>query len=202
MVVGSHRQAPVTFPTRRRPGMHFEGGWACSRAGLDGYGKSRPNRNSIPGPSSPWRVPTLPTPSRPNRYSKKWVILINSLHWLSPPSILYSLWHSFLSSLSFILPCLLECGHDHFVEGSCVRFVFLKSMYDTSRSLLAVYMMRLQAVCTQLTPTAVTFLWAPARYRIDVTRMSIILLRLYVIRRCRNVKLIRAIPATKDNTSL
>jgi hypothetical protein len=117
MVVGSHRQAPVTLPTRRRPGMHFKGGWACPRAGLDGYGKSRPNRNSIPGPSSPWRVATLPTLSWPNRYSKKWVILINSLHRLSLPSILYSLCHSFLSSLSFILPCLLECGHDHFVEG-------------------------------------------------------------------------------------
>ena len=37
------------------------------RAGLDGCGKSRPNRNSIPGPSAPERV-TKPTElSRPSK---------------------------------------------------------------------------------------------------------------------------------------
>ena len=29
------------------------GGWVESRAGLDSFGKSRPYRDSIPGPSSP-----------------------------------------------------------------------------------------------------------------------------------------------------
>jgi len=43
-------------------------------------------------------------------------------------------------------------------KASCVRFVFLKSMYDTSRSLLVVYWKKLQAVCTHMTPRAVSFL--------------------------------------------
>ena len=39
--------------------------WVGPRAGLDKCGKSRPHRNSIPGPSSPWPVAiptTLPGP--------------------------------------------------------------------------------------------------------------------------------------------
>jgi len=36
-----------------RPGTHCIGGWVGPRAGLDGCGKSRPHRDSIPGPSSP-----------------------------------------------------------------------------------------------------------------------------------------------------
>jgi len=39
-----------------RPGTHCVGVWEGSRAGLDGRGKSRPHRNSIPGPSSPLRL--------------------------------------------------------------------------------------------------------------------------------------------------
>jgi hypothetical protein len=35
-----------------RPGTHCIGGLVGPRAGLDGCGKSRPHRNSIPGPSS------------------------------------------------------------------------------------------------------------------------------------------------------
>jgi len=35
------------------------------RAGLDGCGKSRPHRNSIPGPSRPWQVATPTMLSRP-----------------------------------------------------------------------------------------------------------------------------------------
>ena len=38
-----------------------------TRAGLDGCGKSRPHRDSIPGPSSPYRV-AIPTElSRPQQ---------------------------------------------------------------------------------------------------------------------------------------
>ena len=39
-----------------RPGTRCIGGWVGPRAGLDRCGKSRPHRDSIPGPSSPLRV--------------------------------------------------------------------------------------------------------------------------------------------------
>jgi hypothetical protein len=51
MEVGGQRHAPVTLP----PGMTqypLYGGWVGPKAGLDGCGKSRPHRDSIPGPSS------------------------------------------------------------------------------------------------------------------------------------------------------
>jgi len=41
------------FAPRERPGTHCTGGWVGARAGLDGCGKSRPHRDSVPGPSSP-----------------------------------------------------------------------------------------------------------------------------------------------------
>ena len=41
-----------TPPTPERPGTHCIGGWVGPRAGLDGCGKSRPHRDSIPEPSS------------------------------------------------------------------------------------------------------------------------------------------------------
>jgi hypothetical protein len=85
-------------------------------------------------------------------------------------------------------------------KASCVRFVFLKSMYDTSRSLLIVYWVKLQAVCIHLTPITVQFLWEPTKYRIVFTRT--ILLGLYKINRRRKVKLIRTIPTFKVNTVL
>ena len=37
---------------RERPGIHCTGGWVGPRAGLDRWGKSRPHRDSIPGPFS------------------------------------------------------------------------------------------------------------------------------------------------------
>jgi hypothetical protein len=46
--------APVAFYPRKRPGIHFTGGWVGgSQAGLDRCGKSRPHRDSIPEPFSP-----------------------------------------------------------------------------------------------------------------------------------------------------
>ena len=50
-VGGQHHGQPL-YP-RERPGTHCTGGWVGPRAGLDGCGKSRPLRDSIPGPSSP-----------------------------------------------------------------------------------------------------------------------------------------------------
>ena len=37
------------YPRGKRPSTLFTGGWVGPRAGLDGYGKSRPHRGSIPG---------------------------------------------------------------------------------------------------------------------------------------------------------
>ena len=50
--VRGQRQAPAALPPGKRPGTHCIGGWVGPRAGLDGCGKSRPHRDSIPGPSS------------------------------------------------------------------------------------------------------------------------------------------------------
>ena len=43
---------PVRFLPRERPGTHCTEGWVGPRADLDRCGKSRPHRDSIPGPSS------------------------------------------------------------------------------------------------------------------------------------------------------
>jgi len=52
-MVGGQRQAPAAFSPRKGHGTHCIGGWVGPSAGLDGYEKSRPQRDSIPGPSSP-----------------------------------------------------------------------------------------------------------------------------------------------------
>jgi len=41
------------------PGAHCIGSWVCLRAGQDWCGISRPHRDSIPGPSIPYRVRIL-----------------------------------------------------------------------------------------------------------------------------------------------
>jgi hypothetical protein len=51
------RHAPAALP-RERPGTHCIGGWMDPRIGLDVCGKSRPYRDSIPGPSIPQPVAT------------------------------------------------------------------------------------------------------------------------------------------------
>jgi hypothetical protein len=53
MRVGGQLHAPVALPPGKRTGTHFVGGWVGFKAGLNGCGKSRPHRDSIPGPSSP-----------------------------------------------------------------------------------------------------------------------------------------------------
>jgi hypothetical protein len=56
---------PTALYPRERPGTHRTGGWVGPSAGLDKWGKSRPHRDSIPGPSStyPVAIPTeLPGP--------------------------------------------------------------------------------------------------------------------------------------------
>jgi hypothetical protein len=61
------RHAPAALPQRKRSGTHCIGGWVGPRAGMDRCGKRRPHRDSIPGPSSPYRV-AMPTElSRPTQ---------------------------------------------------------------------------------------------------------------------------------------
>ena len=50
--VGVQRHAPAALLPRKIPGTHCTGGWVGPRVGLEGCGKSRPHRDSIPGPSS------------------------------------------------------------------------------------------------------------------------------------------------------
>jgi len=50
MRVGGQRLAPAALPPGKRPGTHCTGRWVGPRAGLDACGKSRPHRDSIPGP--------------------------------------------------------------------------------------------------------------------------------------------------------
>jgi len=51
--VRGQRHAPAALYPRERPGTHCTGGWVGPRAGMDRCGKSRPHRDSIPGPPTP-----------------------------------------------------------------------------------------------------------------------------------------------------
>ena len=51
--VGGQRQVPAALLQGKRRVTHFIGGWVGPRAVLGRCGKSRPHRDSIPGPSSP-----------------------------------------------------------------------------------------------------------------------------------------------------
>jgi hypothetical protein len=51
MGLGGQRHALASLPPGKTR-YHCIGGWVGPRAGLDGCGKSRPHRDSIPGPSS------------------------------------------------------------------------------------------------------------------------------------------------------
>jgi hypothetical protein len=63
MGVDGQLHAPAALPPGKRPGTQCIVGWVGPMAGLLGCEKSRPHRDSIPGPSSPQRVaiPTIPT---------------------------------------------------------------------------------------------------------------------------------------------
>ena len=61
---------PRPLYPRERPGTHCIGGWVDPRAGLDGCGKTRPHRDSIPGPS----LYRLSYPGILNFYACLWII--------------------------------------------------------------------------------------------------------------------------------
>jgi len=48
--VRGQRHAPAALYPRERPCTHCTGGWVGPRPGMDRCGKSRPHRDSIPGP--------------------------------------------------------------------------------------------------------------------------------------------------------
>jgi hypothetical protein len=50
------KATPRPLYPQERPGTHCIGGWLSPMSGLDGRGKFRPHRYSIPGNSSPWLV--------------------------------------------------------------------------------------------------------------------------------------------------
>jgi len=52
-VFGWSTPRPGRFAPRERPGNHYIGDWVGVRVVLNGCGKSRPRRDSIPGSSSP-----------------------------------------------------------------------------------------------------------------------------------------------------
>jgi hypothetical protein len=73
MEVGDQHHAPAAF-TLERLGTHCTGGWVGLGAGLDRCGKSRPHRDSIPGPFSPYRV------AIPSRHpGSSWLLLCKLL---------------------------------------------------------------------------------------------------------------------------
>jgi hypothetical protein len=68
--VWGQRHAPAAFYPWERYDTHCTGGCVGPRADLDRCRKSRPHRDSFPGPSSPWpaAIPTeLPGPLPPRR---------------------------------------------------------------------------------------------------------------------------------------
>jgi hypothetical protein len=51
---GGSSGSPAALPPGRKIGAHLVGGWVDPSAGLDGYGKSRCHRDSVPRLSSQW----------------------------------------------------------------------------------------------------------------------------------------------------
>jgi hypothetical protein len=49
MGVSGQLHAPVTLPPGKRPGAHCTRGWMNRRAGLEGLGNSRPDRDLMLG---------------------------------------------------------------------------------------------------------------------------------------------------------
>jgi hypothetical protein len=56
--VGGQGHAPATLPPGERPRTSCTRGWVGPKTGLDGCRKSRPQRDPIPGSSSPYQVAT------------------------------------------------------------------------------------------------------------------------------------------------
>jgi len=87
---------PRPLYSRKRPDTHCIGGWMGPRAGLEGCGKSRTHRDSIPAPSSPKRVaiPTeLSQPSFLNNIACNVFVECEVLHFLDVSGHWIYPWH-------------------------------------------------------------------------------------------------------------
>ena len=82
---GCSRPRPGRFTPREGPGTHCRVGWMGPWVGLDGYGKSRLYRDSIPGLCIRWQVAVPTELSRPTfKY-------ISVMYYSSVPVELYPL---------------------------------------------------------------------------------------------------------------
>ena len=99
---------PRPLYPRQRPGTHCTGGWVGPRTGPDRCGKSRPHRDSIPGPSSPCMLVALSIIER--RWQKK--RSNSSLNPLKPE----------LNPICYFLALL---GAHHFLHVSRIRVKLL-----------------------------------------------------------------------------
>ena len=97
------------FTPPERPGTHCTGDWVGPRAGLDRIGKSRPHRDSIPGPSSPWPV-VIPT-----ELSRPTVFLISSQQ---KPMCYINPLNPELNPICYLLALL---GAHHFLHVNRIR---------------------------------------------------------------------------------
>jgi hypothetical protein len=96
---------PRPLYPRERPGNHCTGGWVRPRAGLDVFEKSRPHRDSIPGPSSlyPVDIPTeLPGPPQHGTLAKYKAWMCRKIPWELPCWGKPCNRHSVLKSICFM----------------------------------------------------------------------------------------------------
>ena len=81
--VRGQRHAQAALYPQETPGTHCTGGWVGPMAGLDRCGKTRPHRDSIPGPFSPYPV-AIPTElSRPTKIGHDKVIIQKAVCFIS-----------------------------------------------------------------------------------------------------------------------
>ena len=71
MGVGGQRHSSAAVPLGKKPGTHCAGGRMVPRVGLDGYGKSRPQRDSMTGLS---RLQPVTTPTALFRPHKRRIV--------------------------------------------------------------------------------------------------------------------------------
>jgi len=85
------------------------------RVGLDRCGKSRPHRDSIPGPSSPWPV-AIPTtlPGAPHNLNYQSGNLLTCIQEVSGSNTSQNIGYLAFGSSLFSLVYLPKTGHDHF----------------------------------------------------------------------------------------
>jgi hypothetical protein len=82
--------APAALYPEERPDTHCTGGWMGPRGGVNRCGKSRPHRDSIPGPSSPSR--SLYQLSYPAHFTlRPWYKIILHFYPVSQKSLIFKI---------------------------------------------------------------------------------------------------------------